>query len=211
LPRSALAPTRYIARLIRPHIPSAPVLPRGRAQHSRGAFSHAHDSAMHQRMTAMNERLISRSGSFTRLNEVMTSLNREGYSADQIQGPLLKRQLTDLIKAARRWPRADNSSGALEASWLQVWRRPLVASSSIRHGTALPTQSHGILRCWNQPPPNLTCSTPAERHGRGRYLKSDSVNTYLAYYFRRNPAPIATFNDFQSERSLQTKGVTPIT
>jgi hypothetical protein len=33
-----------------------------------------------------------------------TRRDREGYSASQIQGPLLKRQLTDLIKAARPEP-----------------------------------------------------------------------------------------------------------
>jgi hypothetical protein len=32
---------------------------------------------------------------------MVTTLDREGYSANQIQGPLLKRQLTGLIKAAR--------------------------------------------------------------------------------------------------------------
>jgi hypothetical protein len=35
---------------------------------------------------------------------VLTTLDREGYSASQIQGPLLKRQLTDLIKTARPAP-----------------------------------------------------------------------------------------------------------
>ena len=38
------------------------------------------------------------------LTEVVTTLDREGYSANQIQGPLLKRQLTGLIKAARPEP-----------------------------------------------------------------------------------------------------------
>ena len=58
---------------------------------------------MHQRMTSMERAFdLARSGRFTSLNEVMTSLNREGYSADQIQGPFQKRQLTDLIKTARR-------------------------------------------------------------------------------------------------------------
>jgi len=45
---------------------------------------------------------LARSGRFTTLTEVPTTLDREGYSASQIQGPLLKRQLTGLIKAARR-------------------------------------------------------------------------------------------------------------
>jgi hypothetical protein len=67
---------------------------------------------MHQRMTTMERAFdLARSGRFTNLSEVMTSLNREGCSPSQIEGPLLKRQLTDLIKAARRRPRADDSLG----------------------------------------------------------------------------------------------------
>jgi hypothetical protein len=60
---------------------------------------------MHQRMTTMERAFhLARSGRFSRLDDVITSLNREGYSASQIQGPLLKRQLTGLIKAARPEP-----------------------------------------------------------------------------------------------------------
>jgi hypothetical protein len=58
-----------------------------------------------QRMTSMERAFhLARSGRFTTLTEVATTLDREGYSASQIQGPLLKRQLTGLIKAARREP-----------------------------------------------------------------------------------------------------------
>jgi hypothetical protein len=58
-----------------------------------------------QRMTSMERAFhLARSGRFTRLTEVVTTLDREGYSTSQIQGPLLKRQLTDLIKAASRYP-----------------------------------------------------------------------------------------------------------
>jgi hypothetical protein len=42
---------------------------------------------------------LARSGRFTTLTDVVTTLDREGYSANQIQGSLLKRQLTVLIKA----------------------------------------------------------------------------------------------------------------
>ena len=57
------------------------------------------------RMTTMERAFhLAQSGRFTRLTEVLTILDREGYSASQIQGPLLKRQLKDLIKAARREP-----------------------------------------------------------------------------------------------------------
>jgi hypothetical protein len=58
---------------------------------------------MQQRMTTMERAFhLARSGRFTTLNEIMKSLRPEGYSADQIEGPLLKRQLTNLIEAARR-------------------------------------------------------------------------------------------------------------
>ena len=68
---------------------------------ARGFFSHVHGGAM-QRMTSMERAFhLARSGRFTCLTEVVTTLDREGYSASQIQGPLLKRQLTGLIKAAR--------------------------------------------------------------------------------------------------------------
>jgi hypothetical protein len=57
------------------------------------------------RMTTMERAFhLARSGKFTTITEVLTSLDREGYSAGQIQGPLLRRQLTDLIKAARPEP-----------------------------------------------------------------------------------------------------------
>ena len=63
---------------------------------------------MPQRMTTMERAFdLARSGKFTTLTEIITTLDREGYSASQIQGPLLKRQLTDLIKAARQDPGAE--------------------------------------------------------------------------------------------------------
>jgi hypothetical protein len=45
---------------------------------------------------------LARSGSVAGLTEIISSLNREGYSSNQIEGRLLKRQLADLIKAARK-------------------------------------------------------------------------------------------------------------
>ena len=71
-----------------------------------------------QRLTSMERAFhLARSGRFITLTEVVTTLDREGYSANQIQGPLLKRQLTDLIKAARRSRSTETSraaSGAIE-------------------------------------------------------------------------------------------------
>jgi hypothetical protein len=58
---------------------------------------------MDQKMTALERAFqLARSGSVAGLTEIVSSLNREGYSANQIEGRLLKRQLADLIKAARK-------------------------------------------------------------------------------------------------------------
>jgi hypothetical protein len=58
---------------------------------------------MDQRMTALERAFqLARSGSVAGLTEIVSSLNREGYAASQIEGRLLKRQLADLIKAARK-------------------------------------------------------------------------------------------------------------
>ncbi len=43
---------------------------------------------------------LARSGKVAGLTDIMKSLKRDGYSAIQIEGPLLKRQLADLIRAA---------------------------------------------------------------------------------------------------------------
>ena len=45
---------------------------------------------------------LAKSGEVAGITEIATSLNREGYSASQIEGPVLKRQLANLIKAARK-------------------------------------------------------------------------------------------------------------
>jgi hypothetical protein len=47
---------------------------------------------------------LARSGKFTSITEVITTLAREGYVTSQIEGPLLKRQLKDLIKAVSPKP-----------------------------------------------------------------------------------------------------------
>jgi hypothetical protein len=58
---------------------------------------------MDQKMTAMERAFqLARSGSVAGVAEIATSLNREGYHGNQIEGPVLKRQLADLIKAARK-------------------------------------------------------------------------------------------------------------
>jgi hypothetical protein len=94
-----------------------------------------------------------RSGRFTTLTEVVTTLDREGYSANQIQGPLLKRQLTGLIKAARPEParqrplarRPGQLSNGRPVSWegLRVAKRSsLTAMSPRTHG---PLQRRGSI------------------------------------------------------------------
>jgi hypothetical protein len=58
---------------------------------------------MDQKITALERAFqLARSGTVAGLSDIVASLNREGYYASQIEGPLLKRQLTDLIKAARK-------------------------------------------------------------------------------------------------------------
>src|SRR6202035_5051514 len=91
-----------IARLIRPS-PSVLVCPRSRARHSRGAFFSC-PWWRHAKISMERAFHLARSGRVTTLTEVVTTLDREGYSANQIQGSLLKRQLTGLIKAARPEP-----------------------------------------------------------------------------------------------------------
>ena len=57
---------------------------------------------MDHRMTTLERAFqLARSGRVAALTDIITSLKRDGYSSDQIEGPLLKRQLVDLIKAAR--------------------------------------------------------------------------------------------------------------
>jgi hypothetical protein len=58
---------------------------------------------MDQKMTALERAFqLARSGRVAGLTEIITSLNREGYSSSQVEGRVLKRQLADLIKAARK-------------------------------------------------------------------------------------------------------------
>ena len=57
---------------------------------------------MDQRMTALERAFqLAKSGQVSRVEEITNALYREGYSRDQIQGSVLRRQLSDLIKVAR--------------------------------------------------------------------------------------------------------------
>jgi hypothetical protein len=44
---------------------------------------------------------MARSGRFSKVADLIRSLEREGYSGSQVVGPVLRRQLFNLIKAAR--------------------------------------------------------------------------------------------------------------
>ncbi len=57
---------------------------------------------MDHRMTALERAFqLAKSGQVSRVEEITNALYREGYSRDQIQGSVLRRQLSDLIKVAR--------------------------------------------------------------------------------------------------------------
>ena len=57
---------------------------------------------MDQRMTALERAFqLAKSGQVSRVEEITNALYREGYSRDRIQGSVLRRQLSDLIKVAR--------------------------------------------------------------------------------------------------------------
>jgi hypothetical protein len=58
---------------------------------------------MDQKMTALERAFqLARSGRVAGLTDIISSLKRDGYSTNQIEGRVLKRQLADLIKAARK-------------------------------------------------------------------------------------------------------------
>jgi hypothetical protein len=58
---------------------------------------------MDQKLSALERAFqLAKSGEVAGLTQIASSLNREGYSASQIEGPLLKRQLANLIKTARK-------------------------------------------------------------------------------------------------------------
>jgi hypothetical protein len=79
-----------------PRIVSTPCLPSSYPQCRRcsGRDEHA--------VTALERAFqLAKSGQVSGLTEIVKALRREGYSANQIEGPALKRQLAALIKTAR--------------------------------------------------------------------------------------------------------------
>jgi hypothetical protein len=71
---------------------------------------------MQHRATAVERAFqLARTGQVAEFSEIVKALRGERYSVDQLQGPMLKRQLVDLIKTARARGRLTNSpSPALE-------------------------------------------------------------------------------------------------
>ena len=65
---------------------------------------------MDHRMTAVERAFqLAKSGQVAEFSEIVKAIRGEGYSVDQLQGPMLKRQLVDLIKTARARERLTNS------------------------------------------------------------------------------------------------------
>ena len=59
-------------------------------------------AGMDHRMTALERAFqLARSGQVSTVSGISASLKRDGYEISQIQGPALRRQLADLIRAAR--------------------------------------------------------------------------------------------------------------
>src|SRR6202161_1791163 len=89
----------------RPPALNAPLCPASEPLAPARLFLTSDDGCAMHRMSTLERPLhLARSGRSTTLAEVFTALEREGYSASQIQGPPLRRQLTDLTKAARPEP-----------------------------------------------------------------------------------------------------------
>ena len=67
-------------------------------------------------MTALERAFqLARSGEVAEFSEIVRALRGERYSIDQLQGPVLKRQLVDLIKTARaREKRQELASASLK-------------------------------------------------------------------------------------------------
>ena len=67
-------------------------------------------SGMDYRMTTLERAFqLARSGQVSGLSEIVEALESEGYSANQIEGPALRRQLTGLIDTARARERLTSS------------------------------------------------------------------------------------------------------
>ena len=66
------------------------------------------DGGRDHRMTVLERGFeLARSGHMLTIGEIRVALRREGYSTDQVEGPVLMRQLNGLIKTARHKASAD--------------------------------------------------------------------------------------------------------
>ena len=63
-------------------------------------------------MTALERAFaLARSGEVSKVSEIVESLRRDRYDTRQLEGPALRRQLTNLIKAARAERHAARAGG----------------------------------------------------------------------------------------------------
>jgi hypothetical protein len=85
--------------------PRFPPLARGFFLASRLSCRLTLERGKDHRITALERAFqLARSGQVSGLSDVIEALRREGHSANQIEGPALRRQLTGLIEAARSRP-----------------------------------------------------------------------------------------------------------
>ena len=102
--RLPTAPTQYRYSALNSPLPKrANTCPAVEPSLARGFFSHVHGGAM-QRMTSMERAFhLARSGKFTPLTEVVTTLDREGYSESNSR-PASKMTIDRSDQAARPEP-----------------------------------------------------------------------------------------------------------
>lgn len=65
---------------------------------------------MDQTKTALERAFeLARTGRFARASEIAQAISKEGYSATQLEGPSLRRQINALIKDAKAQPGGETS------------------------------------------------------------------------------------------------------
>jgi len=79
---------------------------------------------MGQGMSAVERAFqVAKSGRVGKVSELIRSLEREGFNSGQIYGPLLRRELTALIRTARKESGRDDVECASEKGATTVARR----------------------------------------------------------------------------------------
>ena len=80
--------------------------PEGYAFRARNAKAHRMDA---HKTTLERAFELAKSGRYATSGEIKQVLNREGYAASQITGPMLMRQLREILAASRETPEASNN------------------------------------------------------------------------------------------------------